>query len=679
MTSPTYLDFDIAIQRNGEQYRAQVINSPGGQANAPLVLPFSSDKLENLILRMGLTRQKKRRGTDSARMQAAKELGAGLFHALLSNSVARCWEKSLTIAAERRMGLRVRLRLNEAPELADLPWEYLYDDSTLNRFYQLSKDTPLVRYLELPEPPGALAVTPPLNILLVISSPLDYEPLDVEREHQSLANSLAELSQHNLVTLTRLPQPTLAALRRSLRNQEFHILHFVGHGVFQAGPQRGAVVLEDDERQSVQVDGEVFARIIQDHNTLRLVMLNSCEGARPTRNDPFGGFAQRIIQQGIPAVIAMQFEITDDAAITFAREFYAALADNYPVDAALAEARKAIYALPNETEWGTPVLYSRAPDGLIFDVRGAPPPAQSSTVGSATDSSFGPLLKQARSAQREAEQILEDNPKDTAAAKEKYKQAQELLERAAQSKPDDARVMFYLGQVLMQSDPGDTKRAGEQFRRAERLLTDPSTDDEKRLLANIIFARATLTDPPNEKLLWRAGELADQVNDEILLGRIEQAVQRLADSNAGTRSTSSFQSTNRVEPSPYAYENPNVPAPPPFAVDPNDVTDPNWRPPGADDFNPIGRWNIQVQDMVGSRLFVEFAPNGMFQMMQQVGLYQVPVNGTWGYNPQTRQLGLQGVVNSFQPFMLAMTINNALPNGYAAVGNDGIGYVLTRA
>ncbi len=71
----------------------------------------------------------------------------------------------------------------------------------------------------------------------------------------------------------------------------------------------------------------------------------------------------------------MQFEITDRAAIVFAGEFYAALADGYPVDSAVAEARKAIFADANDIEWGTPVLFMRVPDGRIFDVtrRAAPP------------------------------------------------------------------------------------------------------------------------------------------------------------------------------------------------------------------------------------------------------------------------------------------------------------------
>jgi hypothetical protein len=66
----------------------------------------------------------------------------------------------------------------------------------------------------------------------------------------------------------------------------------------------------------------------------------------------------------------MQFEITDDAAIIFAHELYAAIADGNPLEAALAEARGAIRDEGNLTEWGTPVLYSRAPDGRLFDLPG---------------------------------------------------------------------------------------------------------------------------------------------------------------------------------------------------------------------------------------------------------------------------------------------------------------------
>jgi formylglycine-generating enzyme required for sulfatase activity len=62
----------------------------------------------------------------------------------------------------------------------------------------------------------------------------------------------------------------------------------------------------------------------------------------------------------------MQFEITDAASIAFSRGFYGALAEGTPVDAAVTHARLAIFAEDNDTEWGTPALYLRAPNGVIF-------------------------------------------------------------------------------------------------------------------------------------------------------------------------------------------------------------------------------------------------------------------------------------------------------------------------
>src|SRR5262249_3418089 len=84
-------------------------------------------------------------------------------------------------------------------------------------------------------------------------------------------------------------------------------------------------------------------------------------------------------------VIGMQFEITDRAARLFASEFYTMIAEGKPVDAAVAEARLAIYADQNDVEWATPVLFLRVANGQLFDVEDArdlprtPPPPPTET------------------------------------------------------------------------------------------------------------------------------------------------------------------------------------------------------------------------------------------------------------------------------------------------------------
>ncbi len=366
MDTPRYLDFDLLFEGTGGKYRARVLTSPVGQAAANFALPFSDLELENFMLRMGRTGRGVRR-IDSPEMESAKTFGGRLFNAIFVDEVRGCLRSSIDEANRQGLGLRIRVRMSDAPELASLPWEYLYNPA-LNRFVVLSNETPLVRYLELPERIQPLDVKPPLRILVMISSPSDYAPLDVAREWDKLNQALQDLQNRGLVVLEQLEVASLAALQRRLRQRQYHIFHFVGHGGFKEQAEDGVLVMEDDAKRGHLVSGQDLGTLLHDHRSLRLAVLNACEGARTSRTDPFAGTAQNLVQQGIPAVIAMQFEISDDAAIILSREFYGAVADGYPVDAALAEARKAIFASGNDVEWGTPVLYMRAPDGRIFDV-----------------------------------------------------------------------------------------------------------------------------------------------------------------------------------------------------------------------------------------------------------------------------------------------------------------------
>ena len=104
---------------------------------------------------------------------------------------------------------------------------------------------------------------------------------------------------------------------------------------------------------------------------LRLVVLNACKSATTALRSgehPFAGIATALIREGVPAVVAMQFPISDKAAIIFSQTFYQRLAMGFPVDGAVAEARKILYSGDREQpEWATPVLYLRARDGMLFE------------------------------------------------------------------------------------------------------------------------------------------------------------------------------------------------------------------------------------------------------------------------------------------------------------------------
>lgn len=335
-----------------------------GDESGEFVVPFEDLEVDNFVLRVGRTRRNTRR-LQSPEMAHAKEFGGRLFDALFQDRVRDIYRRSREMATDAGKGIRLSLKLSGAPELLNLPWEYLFDEPD---FLSISTQTPIVRYLDLPARRRPLAVEPPLQILGMVSNPEESVPLAVDDERTRLETALGPLREEGLVEVRWSDKPTLQALQRQLRGSSYHVFHFIGHGGFDEQSQDGLLLLEDEHQRSRPVSGWQLGTILGDHTSLRLAVLNACEGARSAIEDPFAGVATSLVQREIPAVIAMQFEITDRAAVIFAEELYAALAHSYPVDAALAEARKAIFADGNDIEWGTPTLFMRVPDGRIFTV-----------------------------------------------------------------------------------------------------------------------------------------------------------------------------------------------------------------------------------------------------------------------------------------------------------------------
>lgn len=364
-----YETLDLLIEENGDRYVARIVNSPVGQAKTTFASPFTPDELHAFFARVA--GREPTSGSTLTPKQLVEQMGTRLFDAAFNGEVLTSYRRSRDAAERQDKGLRVRLRLNDVPELADLPWEYLYDSSR-RAYLALSKETPIVRYLELPEPVEPLAAPAPLQLLAVLASPEDRDALDVEGEWTRMQDALKDLIAQNKIRLTRLQPPTLDALRAQLRQDNYHILHFIGHGDFDETNQQGILVFETDARQphehgdARRVNEDTVAILLQDARQLRVVVLNACQGAQTSTKNPFAGTAPRLVQAGVPAVLAMQYAITDRAALDFSSELYRTLADGYPIDAAMNEARRAVYSNGNPVEWGTPVLFMRAEDGVIF-------------------------------------------------------------------------------------------------------------------------------------------------------------------------------------------------------------------------------------------------------------------------------------------------------------------------
>ncbi len=353
------MNFDLLFYKQGERTLLRVIDSPGGQAQGQV-----TGHLPDLEMMDTLTQLREHPGRVT--VNQIKQFGRGLFQVLFTDQdIYGCYQRSLHLKTGE--SLRIMLRLNDVPELSELPWEYLYDDD-VDSFVALSTRTPLVRYIEVPTMKPSIRVETPLRILLVISNPTDYPSLDVQAEQRRVAESLKELTQQSLVEIMYLDTATLKQLRNALRENSFHIIHFIGHGDYVAASQRGGLLFEAEDGTADQVTAEALGTHLNDHRSLQLVLLNACEGARSSRTHLFAGVGQKLVQQGVPAAIAMQFPLTDKSALVFSSELYSALVDGYTIEASITEARKAIESERENVEWGTPVLFTRLLSAPLVEV-----------------------------------------------------------------------------------------------------------------------------------------------------------------------------------------------------------------------------------------------------------------------------------------------------------------------
>ena len=301
-------------------------------------------------------------------LKTAQAVGRALFDALFASEVRSCYRSSLAAAREQGKHLRLRLRV-EAPELAVLPWEFLYDE-TEGDHITLLRETPLTRYLEMGRPAQLLTIQPPIRILGMIASPNDLPTLDAAQERRWMVEAIDHLIESRQVELAWVEGQTWRDLNRAMQAGDWHIFHFIGHGAFDSALGEGRVALVDEASGGSNfLSATQLGRLFAAHPSLRLAVVNACEGARASEQSVFSSTGAVLARRGIPAVVSMQYAITDRASIEFSRTFYDGLARGLPVDGAVQEARLAIsMALGDSAEWGTPVLYMHTPDGALFHV-----------------------------------------------------------------------------------------------------------------------------------------------------------------------------------------------------------------------------------------------------------------------------------------------------------------------
>lgn len=345
-----YEDFELQIgPRTEEGYLLHVLRSPAGEGEGLLQLPPEIGELE--------------------RVHRPAADGHDLFRALFRERISELFHRSLhrTDSGKTGSGLRIRLRIHSGEAaLHQIPWELLYRKPT-QEFLALSRKTPIVRALDVPRSTALPPFSPPLRILIVLSQDPHGSVLGLEKELDRLEKAL-EAKTDVQTKVLRDPDPL--EVRKELLRQPYHVLHYMGHGSFQSDRSEGVLHFGGQEGERVEVTGQYLATLLNDAESLRLVVLNACESARSASvagNNPFSGAATALVLGGLPAVVAMQSRIGDHDAIAFSASFYDQLAHGWSIEEAVNEGRQAILAFrPAGESWAIPVLFLRTPTGDLF-------------------------------------------------------------------------------------------------------------------------------------------------------------------------------------------------------------------------------------------------------------------------------------------------------------------------
>lgn len=291
-----------------------------------------------------------RRQSHDAR--AIREYGIELFAEVFKENIWKEFEHTRQLLSGR--GLRVRLHLPSC--LQTIPWEIMHFPSDRQQtFLCLTNNLALVR-LKLGADVG-LPVTMqlPLQVLVVVGSPLDHPPINSRDEVSRLLQALAGLLQSGRATVDFVQGPdTYARMLQKMRAARYGILHYIGHSGDASGPLR--LVFEDRQRMGRAVQAEMLFQKFDPDTLPNIVLLNTCEGTSPSAVTSMAGIAESLIGQGVSAIIAHQFEISDEAAVVFTQRIYEGLADSVPLEQAVTVARNEV-EVEYPIEALTPVIF----------------------------------------------------------------------------------------------------------------------------------------------------------------------------------------------------------------------------------------------------------------------------------------------------------------------------------
>jgi hypothetical protein len=378
---------NVSIDYEKSTEKGTTQKSKDGELGSDPLTRLSVQRLNHWINFALRYQEQQTNATNPCQLADLQAIGLNLYRILFGqppNGLAAEFKSALQGFEQKRarrpdVDMRLRLRLvfeTAAKTLGNLPWEFLFvpgdDDDLEHGFFFAGEKTELILTRCVPESDmirDILSKQPAkrerLRILVVISSPTDSDlttKIDVKAA-ESVLEQIRKIASADMGE--PLQNPTIQQLSGAIEARMPHIVHFIGHGregelaLVKGGDEEDFDETRPDDPQPRWVNSRAFKSLFSKHKP-RLIFLHACKGAVATSQEGFSSIARELAYAEIPAVVAMQYNISNKDAGRFARKFYEELAKGRDIDEAVKEGRLELgQVFPQwaHPRFGTPVVY----------------------------------------------------------------------------------------------------------------------------------------------------------------------------------------------------------------------------------------------------------------------------------------------------------------------------------
>lgn len=318
-------------------------------------------------------------------------LGRHLYYLLFPGEIGvnfkaslRDFRLSTSGAQSEPQRFRVELQFHPlAFDLANLPWEFLYmPDDEPGGFFLAGQRIDLVLTRLVPLGSSTLqrqaAAGRPLTVMVASCRHRPEAKNDVDK----IKTAILAMTKSEPILVTEATDPSFDELCHQIEDLDKpHILHLICHGepgglIMKREPvsqaERESHQFDEDWRDEVVIDAKTVKSLFDNHRP-HVVFLHACDGDAPSLTSIFST-AREIAFAAVPAVVAMQYQISVQDALAFVTTFYKKLGEGQSIGEAVKEGRRRLAldqkAKDRRQDWstrlfGTPVVYVKRDQPLI--------------------------------------------------------------------------------------------------------------------------------------------------------------------------------------------------------------------------------------------------------------------------------------------------------------------------